>query len=401
MLVFMGISLIAVFILGYLVFNKHSLMTEYAAEKEKLRGEIKKIAAKRPTPVQKNIDMINNDTGILIEKTRELHRHFGHPYNTALQAFARELGVPLPKFKSDFLRFWEKSIKTGSIREQVYRKYKLSVKGGLELWNKAMQAFAIEAQKCTIEKISANNVDGIFLAALGIDRILGNSSINCKAFMRKMRYSMIDYYDDSKKKKKNKISFGNNASMFSFDEQQLPSKANIPRIVKCWEIISDLGRRIADAKISQLDAFSKRALEPRIDGDFRYYRFSFTVTGSIESIRSLIRILYHAYKDNRVYLIKKMSVKLIKDEAQTIRSASQRGDDKFSRLLGEEKKSSEELENEEAKKSIMEYYKKKRMQQEKGLQFNARADYGKVIIGNITDCIASFEVDYVIYSPLK
>jgi hypothetical protein len=400
LMIFMGFSAIAVAILLYMVIVEHASMRRYIRETEDLRNNIKKLIRQKPAPVAGNLDRIKNDIRRYKVKVKEIRNHFGQPYRFALEKFASEMGMKLDEFENRFKAFWEVNKKSGTTRDQVYRMFKASFKGGVHSWTKAMQEFIIEARKCTLENITVNNVDEIFLAALGLERTLSNSKVKCDAFMRSIRFKLIDYFMERK------INFGNKASYFSFDFQKLPEKDQIPDIVKTWEIIGDLARRIANSRIKFLDSFEKRSIYGKKEGDFVYYRFTFKVTGDLNSMRLLVKNLYDAYSDNRVYVVRGITLEKVEDRAQDIiisadklRNSNVRYDamqNRNSDLPAERGVMLQPGRAESVRRPVVPA-KSSDEDLEKDIPFYERKSYAQPVIGDDKQCNAVFDVDYVVF----
>jgi hypothetical protein len=185
-----------------------------------------------------------------------------------------------------------------------------------------MNAFKLEAQKVTLEPIDVSNVDGIFLAAMGKGRRFADSPNRCQKFMNDMRNTMIKYFSEKKVECQN--------TDFSFRHDQEPLIGDIGRISRAWEIVADLAKRIADAKVNpekdilELISFSKRGLDGEKDGNYTMYRFTFEVNGDLNTIRRIVDKLYEAYTENRVYAVRDIKLKRTTDNVDKILEDSER-----------------------------------------------------------------------------
>lgn len=326
MIIFMSIASIAVVALLVMVFFEHKSMKEYDAKKVELLEKINKIFKQQYTPVKVNVGRIENDAKEFTQESRKVESKFGHPYEFALKRFAEVVAIPLNEFRAKFGEFWEAQ-RGKTTRDLIFRRYKVRQFGEdfpnhRSTWNEAMNAFTQEAQKVTLEKIEASNVDEIFLAAMGKGRMFSDSPSRFQTFMKRMRNSMIDYFGIRK------VDCAD--TNFSFDETKEPAGADVEAIANSWEIVADLGKRIADAKVDskesvlQLVEFSKRELTGEKDGDYLSYRFNFTVNADIATIRRIFEKLYGAYTENRIYAVRNIKLNRIVDKVEDILVESER-----------------------------------------------------------------------------
>lgn len=321
-------SFVAVIALLIMVFFEHDSMKEYDTKKKELLGKIKKLVKQKYTPASVNVTRIKKDIVGYNKEVKKIQKKFGHPYASALKSFAETVGIELNDFKAKFGVYWDAE-KGKATRDLIYRRYKVrqfseDFPKHRSSWKQAISAFMQEAQKVTLEKIDVKNVDGIFLAAMGKGRRFSDSSKRCLKFMNDMRDTTTTYFDDKK------VEYTTNASEFSFKHGQEPLGGDIERIARAWEIVADLGKRIADAKVNpkkdvlELVSFTKRGLDGEKDGDYIMYRFTFKVNGDLNTIRRIVDTLYAAYKDNRVYAIRDIKISKMVDSVNDILVESER-----------------------------------------------------------------------------
>ncbi|MCK4983280.1 MAG: hypothetical protein KAS17_10175 [Victivallaceae bacterium] len=422
MIVFMSLALVAVIALLIMVFVQHESMKKYDTRKGELLEKINKIFKQKYAPVKVNVVRIKSDVVGYEKETRKLEKQFGHPYALALKSFVKVIEIPLDQFKAKFGEFWEAQ-KGKTTRDLIFLRYKVrqfseDFPKHRSEWDKAMEDFMREAQKVTLEKIDISNVDGIFLAVMGKGRRFSDSPGKCLTFMKHMRNKMLEYFDD----KKVGCEAANN---FSFKHEQEPLGGDIEKIARAWEIVSDLTRRIADAKVNQekdvlrLVKFSKRGLDGEKDGNYILYRFNFTVNGDLASIRRVVKNLYAAYKENRVYAIRDIKLSKMVDGVDDILAESERIKEESDYESMEEKnkdenqpsgipavrsdrrrfnsptrpgtskpKPSDKLKNAKIKSAAKE--------KKKILKPNDPG-YAKIIIGRNNICRVEFEVDYIVF----
>lgn len=328
LIIFMLMSFVAVIALLIMVFFEHDSMKEYDTKKKELLGKIKKLVKQKYTPASVNVTRIKKDIVGYNKEVKKIQKKFGHPYASALKSFAETVGIELNDFKAKFGVYWDAE-KGKATRDLIYRRYKVrqfseDFPKHRSSWKQAISAFMQEAQKVTLEKIDVKNVDGIFLAAMGKGRRFSDSPKRCLKFMNDMRDTTTTYFDDKK------VEYTTNASEFSFKHGQEPLGGDIERIARAWEIVADLGKRIADAKVNpkkdvlELVSFTKRGLDGEKDGDYIMYRFTFKVNGDLNTIRRIVDTLYAAYKDNRVYAIRDIKISKMVDSVNDILVESER-----------------------------------------------------------------------------
>ena len=420
-----GITLAAVGVLAYMVIREHSSMQEYIHETDTLKNQIKDLIKQKPAPVEGNLDKIKRDTQKYKDKFKEIRILFGMPLYPAAKKFAEDMGTNIEEFQTKFSTFWESNKASGVTRDQVYRMFKNSFNAP-DKWDKAIQNFTVEAQKCTSELIDENNADEILLSALGLERNLSGSKVKCDAFMRGIRWKLLDLYGGDKEKKIEKIEFGPTASSFSFDSKSLPDKDAIPFIVKCWAAVDDLAKRIAGSGITYLESFEKESLAGRVVGNYTYYRFTIIVQGDLASIRKLVDVLYKAYVDRRVYIVRGISLAKVNDDAERLIVEAERTLYAGKSLMDENPElkpsqvqtapgagpgvgpgaapnadiSPEAQKAKEKELRMQQEQKKKEEDPEKNIPYFQRSSYGKVIIGADKQCRAVIDLDYVVYTAM-
>ncbi|MFA6101191.1 MAG: hypothetical protein WCV67_00490 [Victivallaceae bacterium] len=408
LLIVSGITLIVALILAYMAVREHSAMQDYIRETDTLKNQIKDLIKQKPAPVEGNLDRIKNDTQKYKNKFKEIRVLFGMPLYPAMSKFAKDMGSNFEEFQAKFATFWESNKASGVTRDQVYRMFKNSYNNP-EKWDKAIQDFTVEAQKCTSELIDENNVDEILLSGLGLERNLSGSKVKCDAFMRGIRWKLLDLYTADKDKK---IEFGPTASSFSFDSKSLPDKEAIPFIVKCWTAVDDLAKRIAGSGITYLESFEKESLAGRVVGNYTFYRFTIIVQGDLNSIRKLIDILYKAYSERRIYIVRGISLAKVNDDAERLIMEAERTlyAGKINLDENPELKPAQSpadgppdaQKQKEKEQRLQEQKKKDKADEdpEKNIPYYQRSTYGKVIIGTDKQCRAVIDLDYVVYTAL-
>ena len=453
LIIVLAATIAGVGILAFLVVKQHATMQAYIKQTEALKDKIKELIKQKPAPVEGNLARIKNDTEGYKKKFKETSVLFGKPFYPAAKKFAEEMGTTVDEFKEKLNTFWTSSKASGVTRDQMYRKFKADI-NNQEKWDKAIQSFTQEAQKYTSESIDENNVDEILLSSFGLARDFGGSKVKCDAFMKDIRYRLIELYGpdkDKDKEKKKTIDFGPTASSFSFDFKSLPERDSIPDIIKCWTIIDDLAKRIASSGVTCLDSFNKESLTGRVETNYTTYRFTIGVRGDLNSFRKLMENLYNAYSERRVYIVSGITLIKVRDEAEQLiaeaesklygnnlvdddsseskaSSASARQPESamappnrnqrpafasppgVPQIPGRELSGNIDGDPQRKKESDRESLDKKRKQEkldkskqadvdpDKDLPYYKRRSYGKIIIGSDKQCQAIIDVDYVVYT---
>ncbi len=412
MIIFMTMSLIGVIALLIMVFFEHKSMQEYDKKKKELLEKIHKIVKQKHTPVKVNVLRMDKDIVSYNKEIKKIQKKFGHPYALALKAFTDTVGINLNEFRGKFGVYWEAG-KSLATRDLIYLRYKVrqfneDFPKHRSDWAQAMNAFMLEAQKVTLEKIDVSNVDGIFLAAMGKGRRFSDSPIRCQKFMSDMRNTMIEYYG----RKKVRCEQDSN---FSFKYDQEPAIANIEKITRAWEIVADLAKRIADAKVNpkkdilELVSFSKRGLDGEKDGNYTMYRFTFEVNGDLDTIRRIVDKLYAAYTENRVYAVRDIKLTKMVDNVNKILEESEKIKDDLDYDTKEqsekqpatiEKKRfglSPKSNNRNTLDSSITIKKKVIKKVERKILGPKDPGYARVIVGSNNICTAKFDVDYIVF----
>jgi hypothetical protein len=185
-----------------------------------------------------------------------------------------------------------------------------------------------------------------------------------------------------------------------------------------------------------METFEKGSMAGTVQGNYTYYRFTFTVRGDLSNIRKLVDNLYKAYTEHRIYVVRGISMVKLMDEAATVLAETDRslqGTGKSARdenpdlqktndpntagmppgapgapgapgmpPFGDapaEKKPASAAEELAAHKAQQEAAQKKKDEDpEKDIPFNERKSYGKPVIGFDKSCQAIIDVDYVVYT---
>ncbi len=377
--VLLTIVLAVAFILAsgllYMVFTEHSAMTKQMAQVEKIRLEIENLIKQSPAPVAENLEMIKADTEELKQKLKNVQGIFGKPYKVALQKFAQEFGVTEEQLNAEFREFWANEARPGTNRYQLIIKFKKQL--DRSKFSKAISLFAKQIQLQTVEPVDDSNIDDYLLVALGLPRTMSN--VNCKTYMLSvMQPALSDNLIKANvlHDKVAKFSFGE-------FETRMPLSDNIPVILRHGMMLDDLLKRIMSSKIEQIDAINKlNGLNGELSKDYLKFRYSLTVMGTQGSLRAFVNSLQNAYKDNRVYIIKDISLEKVIDGVKEITDTGARPVQRATPGLASRRTQEEKTAIEEA---------------EKDKPYWLKSGYGLPVIGESSLCKLVIEFEYVIY----
>ncbi len=262
--------------------------------------------------------------------------------------------------QSIFRSFWEQEKASQSPRVHIYRLFRAkcgAMREGekrlwhVDLWDVAMKEFIEEAQKTMIEPLDSRNREEVFLSSLGLQRNLDNQQLRLDAYRRDMRdkvdaifakhdISISGHYFVQKsvpEPRTNKeidedkgdspgSSSGSSAGGSvggSVGGDNGGKAADAADEIRHWDIISDIARRIVAAKINSVDEFSYVDLAGREENNCRYYTYTVAVSGSEKEIVDFMNRLSDAYKDNRLYVVKRFQIKKEEDQIQDIIDVAQ------------------------------------------------------------------------------
>jgi len=441
----------AAVVLGLLVFSliKYVKMAGYVSDIDKLRSEIASLVKKSPAPVDENKPRIEQDIQLFSRTAGILRSHFGRPMEPAVDKFIAtlkelprkdengEVIQPEPltkeKFLADFKEGWDQI----DGKDYPAKNYFLNSKFRPRYanWNEATKAFAAAAQPFTFEKITSDNVDDILLAAMGIPRALRGNPVELQRIMNDFRSSLVGELDNQIMLTSQAVKFG-----LPIDTPLAVAKEDYSEIVTHMNIIHDMMTRVKPAGLKVIHNFSIRtgsegggmpegenpdagqnggktvfANSGEKVGDYTIYHYTVEVTGSMDAIREIPKLLDSGYQDRRVYIVR--SVFLYAEEngadslflpdevvvaennngegsqiaVQTVRRRRRRGP----QVQQEQVEESPEMKEEEERRKREEERKRFEERQAK-LPYNERIGYGDVLIGAGNEFRAVIDVDYAV-----
>lgn len=471
--IILGASCCVVITLGGMIIFEHAAMQRSITETQEMVSIIDKLNSQRPAPVRGNDQYIKEDIDQYKVKVPEIQRYFGQPFFDAKMAFVKTLlaglkndsgeelsdAEKLERFKQALNTFWETD-QMRTARDQIYISFKLKSKELLKVdfkdyekrWDDAIRIFTEEAAKRTHEDLKENLYD-IFLMAFGFKRTLSLQPEKYEAFANNSRGRLIDYYNNQKKvsfylasslqddsassefdsgnsgrrgrRVQDKGVIGGSGSTFGFPQTEKIPRPQIPNYVFCWTIVNDLAYRIADSGVIALTEFTENIVEPVVEGNYRYYRFQFTVAGNMNSIRQLMTNLNRAYEDRRVYIVHDIELELKTDTLKELLNAEtmalimgSEAEGEAAEVIGGQPTSQvpppphggkgiyhRDRRNpggpplqEMSKEEQAQLERQREADLEKAKPFYERKNYGRVFFGgDIVPVLAKFTVDYVVY----
>ena len=384
------VLLVAALISAYLVYRVVIETDEMNTAVQKV-GELKEKIAElnktSPIPNKENLNKIKSDTVFVKRKVRELLHVFGHPYYKAILAMAGKLGLTVDELREKWKTIYKREHAKGMARGFIFTKFTGEFEN--KKWLDALNAFKKEVQTWSREPLDEGNVDGCVMEALGLPRKM--EPILCKQFLVDLVDSLDKYmttYADGSDKKKVFIfgdgQPGNDVEALTFKRfngDSLPRPDEIPYIFKQLEVIQDLLYRMKASGVLRLDEISRETMKGVVNGNYLTFKYKIKITGPLKSIRGFVNSLMSAYKDNRVYIIKSMTL-TSPDEAKAILSSSDTVTTKrkktFSRRFGRKAAvRAPEIEEEKPKEE--------------------KVEINVPIIGTTDSVTAEINFDYIIY----
>ena len=374
-----GASLIIVLFMLVIVIFKYLEMVQANAEVTEMRNVITDLQDARKNKVaviEGNLGRLKEDYKVYSEKNELIRPYFGHPYNKALDAMAKEMkwkdGDEVTKKFYDYL-----NVDTNEDLNNRYKRFKREHNAANNAWDKAIAAFIKEAQKVSFEVIDAENVDDIFLQSIGLPREMVGRGYSARQEIINKNEIKLRTYVLTKN-----IEIDEAAQDFSLRKIGMSDFADA---MQNMEIVGDLVPRLiksapADGKsryIKSINAFNYLGRsEYSEDSNIIVHKYSVTFTGTMEALRNVIRDLNSAIRDNRVYVLRNLKLNAPEKDSET------------ALVLGITQ--AEVLKDE--KGNVIEI----KMKKEDHLPYNQRRDYGKTLIGNNPFFCITMDLDYMI-----
>lgn len=407
-------------------------------------------ADEKALPVPQNEELIRKDAEEMAHKTKELQRRFGAPYRKYLLIFASEIGITESDLYKVFkTHFEEYRVKEGdkeiSVAEMLNKtphyvkdhktwmdfmdKYvdrlaliltkRKSGKGAEE--NPELKADPADRKKIvsaykkfisgivgdplfTVENLMPGNPRlrdrihyEIFASALGLPRI--KSPNNCYTYLLDMQQAFVD---------KRLIPVKGGLSLaqvrkFTYDryEELAPKIADIPEILQAMPIYEDIARRLRlAASTRKIGSNSEKGMLEKIevtdlvksgpvaehDNKYLRYTFKLKLDCTLMGVRNFVNILHEAYKENRVYVVRWVSVSAESEkELENLEKLLEGGQGSVAANNNRVRRYAGNRQETENTNSISEY-----------LNYLSEK-YATAVVGKNTDVKAEIDFDYYIY----
>lgn len=322
-----------------------------------------------------------------------------------------------------FRDFWNMVKDQQGPRKQTYRNFRLErgatleqpansknkpVLWDTEMWNNALAEFVKEAQKSMLEKIDEKNVEEIFLSSLGLPRNLDKAAPLLEAYSAKMDELIKNtlekgnvfatglHFDLTKldliKSNKGFVDTGNTRNKAAAatntgagNNEYKPvlfNPADDPTdVIRNWSIIADLVQRMVTANIYSLEKLSYVNLAgDSSNSNYKKYTYVITFTSRESQIRTFLKLLSDACKENRMYVVKRFTMNKQEDQIQDII-------DFASGIIGKE--------NENKDKDNSGSGDNKNVSNQVSYFIENKKNYPECVAGRSTLCQATLVIDYV------
>ena len=359
-IVFAVIMLVSLFLL-FLDVTMYSEISELNEKTDNANNTLKDYAKKQDKPVETNVSAFDADKENLQKKAVQIRRYFGAPYRNFLLKFAEECGIDestlLAEFKKHFDEYKVKiSAENESSLTDILNRppHRLNDKIFFDFMNKYRERLALiltkrsaEAKKKNsdgeekeIEKADAKDLqkintayrnffdnllkdplftvenlvptdpqlkrrteEDIFACALGLPRT--KSELLCQSYLGEMQRAFVSKQLFPGVKDLETI------RNFTYKDYitQPPAPQAIPEILLAMPVYEDIARRLRSVENLILTDMSKTGPTPT-NGNDKYlsYRFKIKVTCTMDGLRDLVNKLHGSYNDNRVYIVRWVSV---------------------------------------------------------------------------------------------
>lgn len=320
LIVVLGVSALASVVLLVRVVMMSSEMTSEIGKVAEIRDKIINLNQARPAPLEANLDMIKEDIQTATIKKKEVQRIFGSVGRDGLKAFAKAVGedeIKLLMSWQDYAREKFRSaerIPPKNILNDFLTKEKKYPEADIA---KAREAFALYLNENRLQKIPSRDLDDYLLEALGVQQKLSPSET-------KLYFSDVDKKLVKLTEKLVELPGGAGFSLFvEFTAGRMPDTKEAHYIIKHCRLNEDLFARFVKSGVTNVRAIKRlNQLEGEKDGEYLVFRYELALTAPLKNIRQFMNSLQDAYKDNRAYIVRNVSLKKTKDEVIGIKPFS-------------------------------------------------------------------------------
>ncbi|MBN1863735.1 MAG: hypothetical protein JW808_02415 [Victivallales bacterium] len=322
LIVVLAVTLTVAGVMIFFVFRATSGMKKSTDAVADLRNKINVLNEKSPAPLRENLERIQNDSKMIKEKVEELIPIFGTPYIKPLEAFADKLGESSQDIKKRWAETYRTEIVRGNTRNLIFMNFLRTFDS--EKLKDALDVFRKDVMANSREVVNEATVHGCLMEALGLPRKMDEMS--CKLFIQNMQTAVVAYMRETEDEGQVPFIFHDaNVEKLSFEkfETAMPMPKEVPFIFKHWRMVDDLCARIKKSGITYLEVFKRDSFieGSPLHSDYIVFEYTMKVRGSLDSIRALLNSMMEAYRDNKVYVVKSMSL-TSKDEVPGILGGS-------------------------------------------------------------------------------
>ena len=369
---------------------KYVSMNECIAEVQKRKEEVHRLSSENPSPTEANKEPLKNNTVLYNNAADKLAVYFRHPMQPLAEEFILKLKetnppkedgkvIPLTveRFKREFEEMWS--------RGQSYVNKKFDYQGFREQrysnWNQVVREILPKAKKLTLEPLNESNLPQVLFAYIGIPHVLEEQPDNMVKFIKDYQNVLVNQMTGMKfDLAAVNMGFGNDITATNIFATFNNPREHYPHVIRVWNIFGDVIKRLTECHkkvvyaengknviapwstelISSLDtrkvAYTaiddkidlfgglclRAAMDPQKntnpetlrnavsgdeDGPFKVYRLRINITGTLAGVRTFVRSLDSAYKQNQVYVIRSIALYAERDGAYEIfcRQAEQSG----------------------------------------------------------------------------
>ncbi len=278
-------------------------------------------------------------------------------------------------------------------------------------WNAALRAFVKAARQLTVEPIAGFNDEAVLLTAMGFPRAVpqplpfSNHMDEYSKALRKIagedeeKFFLAQAVIDFMNKREGN---GNTVNLNVADMREMYFHRDVLGNLLTHVVKSGV-KAMYDIKARD---FADAPEEGRLYGNFvenignfKLYHYTIEVSGSLENVRKLCRMLDESYKNKRLYVVRAVTLYAEENGAAVLMGQKQ--------APKEEANKSEESEvqgrrrrrrqsEDELSESEHEKWKKADEELERAKEPEKRKDYAAVLVGKTPQCRAMIDIDYII-----
>lgn len=275
-------------------------------------------------------------------------------------------------------------------------------------WNVALRAFVKAARQLTVEPIAGFNDEAVLLSAMGFPRAVpqplpfANHMEEYSKALRKIagedeeKFFLAPAVLDFMNKRE-----GVNANLNVGDMREMYFHRDVLGNL-LGNVVKSGVKAMYDIKARDwADAPEEGRLYGNFVenvGNFRLYHYTIEVSGTLENIRNLCRMLDESYKNKRLYIVRAVTLYSEDNGAAVLMGQKEAPKDESKKedepeVQGRRRRRQTE---EEVSESEHEKWKKVDEELERAKEPEKRKDYAAVLVGKAPQCRAMIDIDYII-----